>query len=90
MALGALHAIHERGLGVPQDISIISFSDMPWASLLQPPLTVLAQPDYELGQKAAELLLERLDKPDKPVAGLQLGLQMIVRASTGPPAQRTD
>ena len=90
MALGALHAIHERGLGVPQDISIISFSDMPWAALLQPPLTVIAQPDYELGQKAAELLLERLDKPDKLVSGLQLGLQMIIRASTGPPAQRTD
>jgi DNA-binding LacI/PurR family transcriptional regulator len=89
MALGALHAIHERGLGVPQDISIISFSDMPWASLLQPPLTVIAQPDYELGQKAAELLLERLDKPYKPVSSLQLGLQMIVRSSTGPPAQRT-
>lgn len=90
MTLGALHAIQEHGMRVPQDISVVSFSDMPWASLLQPPLTVIAQPDYELGQKAAELLLERLDKPDKPVSHLQLSLQMIVRASTGPPVRHAD
>jgi DNA-binding LacI/PurR family transcriptional regulator len=85
MAMGALKAIQERGLCIPGDISVISFSDMPWGSLLQPSLTVIAQPDYELGQKAAELMVERLEHPDKPVSHLQLELKLVVRASTGRP-----
>jgi DNA-binding LacI/PurR family transcriptional regulator len=85
MAMGALKAVQERGLRIPEDISVVCFSDMPWGALLQPPLTVISQPDYELGQKAAELMVERLEHPDKPVAHLQLDLKLIVRASTGRP-----
>jgi DNA-binding LacI/PurR family transcriptional regulator len=81
LTLGALHAIQERGLRIPDDISIVCFSDMPWFALLQPPLTAISQPDYELGQRAAELLLERLEQPDKPMTRLQLKLSLIVRAS---------
>jgi len=81
LALGALRAIQERGLRIPDDISIVCFSDLPWFALLQPPLTVISQPDYELGQKAADLLLERLEQPDKPITRLQLKLSLIVRAS---------
>ncbi len=88
LTLGALAAIQERGLRVPQDISVVCFSDFPWAPLLQPPLTVIVQPDYELGQKAAELLLERFQQPDRPASHLELGLKMVVRASTGRPAQQ--
>jgi len=88
VTLGALYAIQERGLRIPDDISIVCFSDMPWFALLQPPLTVISQPDYELGQKAAELLVERFEHPDKPVSHLQLSLKLIVRASTGRPAQQ--
>ncbi len=84
--LGALHAIRERGLKIPDDISIISFDDMSFAPLMQPPLTVVVQPTYELGQKAAQLLLERLDQPDKPVARLRLETKLIMRQSTGAPA----
>ena len=62
MTLGALDAIRERGLNIPDDISIVGFDDMPWANLLQPPLTAIAQPTYELGKQAAELLLA----PAKP------------------------
>jgi DNA-binding LacI/PurR family transcriptional regulator len=87
MALGALQAIQERGLSIPHGISLVSFSDMPWASLLQPPLTAIVQPDYELGQKAAELLLERFAQPDKPVSHVQLSLTLTVRASTGRPPE---
>jgi len=88
ITLGALRAIQERGLRIPENISIGCFSDMPWSALLNPPLTAIAQPDYELGQKAAELLLERFKQPDKPPSRVQLQLQLIVRASTGRPAQQ--
>lgn len=86
MTLGALDAIRERGLKIPDNISIIGFDDMPWARLLQPALTVVAQPTYELGQKAAELLLERMVQPDKPVTRIELKPTLIVRESTSRPA----
>jgi len=85
--LGALQAIHERGLRIPDDISIVGFDDMPWATLLHPPLTAVAQPTYELGRQAAELLLARLKDPHKPVAHVQLPTTLIVRGSTGAPRQ---
>lgn len=83
MTLGALGAIREGELEIPREISIVGFDDMPWAPLLQPPLTAVAQPTYELGRKAAELLLERLEHPDKPATHVQLKPTLIVRGSTG-------
>jgi LacI family fructose operon transcriptional repressor len=85
MMLGALAAIRDCRLSIPEDISIIGFDDMPWAPLLQPPLTVVAQPTYDLGRKAAQHLLERLAQPDKPVIHELLSPRLIVRASTGEP-----
>ena len=85
MTLGALDAIRERGLKIPDDISIVGFDDMPWAMLLQPPLTAIAQPTYDLGKQAAELLIERLQKTDKPVDHLRLNTQLVIRGSTSKP-----
>jgi DNA-binding LacI/PurR family transcriptional regulator len=82
MTLGALDAIREQGLKIPDDISIIGFDDMPWASLLQPPLTVIAQPTYDLGRCAAELLLGRLEDPHKPVVHTRLATTLVERGST--------
>ncbi len=87
MTLGALDAIRERGLKIPDDISIIGFDDMPWANLLQPPLTAIAQPTYELGRHAAELLLSRLKERNQPVVHEHLETQLIVRGSTRPPRE---
>ncbi len=85
MTLGALNAIRERGLEIPRDISVVGFDDVPWATLLQPPLTTIAQPTYELGQKAAARLLERLKNPEQPVVHTHLGTTLIVRGSTSAP-----
>lgn len=87
MTLGALEALRERGLKIPDDISIIGFDDMPWANLLQPPLTAIAQPTYAMGQKAAELLLERLQNPHQPISHIQLDTTLIVRGSIGKPRE---
>jgi LacI family fructose operon transcriptional repressor len=83
MMLGALEAIRESGLRVPEELSVVGFDDMPWAKLLHPPLTVVAQPTHELGRQAVESLLERLDQPDKPVSHVQLMPELIIRESTG-------
>ena len=60
MTLGALQAIHERGVRIPSGIAVVGFDDMPWAVSLNPPLTAVAQPAYEAGMTAARMLLERL------------------------------
>lgn len=83
MTLGALRAIHDLGLRVPQDISLIGFDDMPWLSLLDAPLTCVAQPTYELGRIAAELLLARINTPTAPIEHVQLTPQLVLRKSVG-------
>jgi DNA-binding LacI/PurR family transcriptional regulator len=82
MSLGALQALHERGVKIPDEIAVVGFDDMPWAPCLQPPLTVIAQPTYEIGRQAAHLLLERFESPDFPARNLVLETNLIIRAST--------
>jgi LacI family transcriptional regulator len=81
MTLGALQMIHERGLHIPQEIALIGFDDMPWASSLRPALTVIAQPVYEMGVLAAQLLLARIQEPHKRIEQIVLDTELIVRAS---------
>jgi DNA-binding LacI/PurR family transcriptional regulator len=81
MALGALQAIHKRGVKIPEEIAVVGFDDLPWASSLRPPLTVIAQPIEQLGQIAAQMLLDRLNDPHRPVKQVILPPQLIVRAS---------
>jgi len=86
MALGALLALRELGLGVPHDVSIVSFDDPSWAQLLDPPLTTIRQPTYELGSAAASMLIDRvarryIDAPRRTVVAPSL----VIRRSVGPP-----
>jgi DNA-binding LacI/PurR family transcriptional regulator len=83
MTLGALNAIHEKGLSIPQDMAIVGFDDMPWAPSLDPPLTAVAQPTYELGQTAADLLLRRVADPKRPVEQICLETTLVIRESSG-------
>ena len=62
MSIGALQAIGNRGLLVPEDVALVGFDDFPfpWSDAFRPHLTTVAQPTYELGRRAAELLVQRL------------------------------
>jgi len=82
MALGCLRALHERGIRIPDEVALISFDDMPWAEDMNPPLTVIAQPSYELGQQALEMLLYRMKHPKASFRKVTLKPQLIVRKST--------
>ena len=88
MTLGALNAIHEKGLSIPQDVAIVGFDDMPWAPSLNPPLTAVAQPTYELGRVAAEMLLARIADRDHPIREIKLETALIVRESCGSKSQK--
>ena len=63
MTLGALAALHERHVRIPEEIAIIGFDEMPWAALHAISLTTVAQPVYELGSTAAMRLFQRLEHP---------------------------
>ena len=90
MALGCYDALAERGLRCPDDVSIVGFNDMPFADKFNPPLTTVRIPHYEMGLRAAELLLERIGDDDgEPAEDLVLPVQLVQRASTAPaPARR--
>jgi DNA-binding LacI/PurR family transcriptional regulator len=83
-ATGLLLALHERGAHVPDDVSIVSFDDLPHFALLDHALTVVEQPTYEIGRQACELLLRLLDpEADVPAEAMQVRLpaRLIVRDS---------
>jgi LacI family transcriptional regulator len=83
MTLGALQAIHEHHLAIPGQIAIVGFDEMPWAMSLRPPLTTVAQPAFEAGRTAAELLLARFREPTLPRRQVVLETRLIVRSSCG-------
>lgn len=83
MALGALDEIRRRGIEVGRDIGLVTFDDAPWAPLITPPMTVIAQPAYDIGSHAAELLLDRVRSPDAQAPQrLVLPTSLIVRGSS--------
>lgn len=86
MTLGALLAIRELPLSIPSDVSIIGFDDMEWAPLVNPPLTTIAQPAYEMGVKAAQMLLDKIGgTSDGAPTRVLLEPSLVVRESTAPP-----
>jgi LacI family transcriptional regulator len=82
MTLGALLAAKEAGLGIPKDVSLVGFDDPEWAPLTDPPLTALAQPTYEMGVRAAKLLLDRIENGGGETSRLLLEPWLEVRGST--------
>lgn len=83
MALGAIRAVRRAGLRIPDDIAVIAVDDPPWAELLDPPLTVLAQPIRAMATRAVEFLVRRLGGDQSPAARDVFPLELIVRRSCG-------
>jgi DNA-binding LacI/PurR family transcriptional regulator len=85
MALGVLSRLVDRGIGVPDEISVVGFDDIPMANMATPHLTTVALPLEQAGRVAIELLLEQLAHPGSGTHEQGLAAQLIVRASTAPP-----
>jgi len=86
LALGCYDVLAEAGLSCPRDVSIVGFNDMPFLDKLRPPLTTIRIPHYELGARAAALLLNRLRDPELEPVTVQLDPELVVRGSTARPA----
>ena len=85
LALGVLSRLADRGIGVPDEISVVGFDNIPMAGMATPHLTTVALPLEQSGRVAIELLLEQLAHPGSGTHEQGLPAQLIVRASTAPP-----
>jgi LacI family transcriptional regulator len=85
IALGALRALRELGIRVPEDVALVSFDDLPEAMVISPFLTVSAQPAQEIGRRGVDLLLDRLKDPDRPFQEVVLPTELVIRKSSGGP-----
>lgn len=82
MAIGVMNRTGELGLSVPKDISVIGFDDIELSSYIKPALTTIRQPIYEIGKKAAELLLDLIEGRKKTPIHELLNVELIIREST--------
>ncbi len=86
IAIGALSRFREHGLRCPDDVSVVGFNDVPLTDQLNPPLTTIRLPGYELGRLAAELVVTSIDGTESTTKTVLLSPELIVRESTAPPA----
>ena len=86
MAVSAIHALHQRGIRVPQDVSVVSFDNTPMVAYINPPLTTINQDPVKMGDLAAEYLISRIENPGAAVHQRILVPELVIRESTCPPA----
>jgi LacI family transcriptional regulator len=85
LALGAIDAIGGRGKTCPEDVSVVGFNDMPYSDRFSPPLTTVRISQYELGSKAARILLATIADPEHPAETQLVAPELVVRGSTATP-----
>lgn len=82
MAIGVLEAMNERGLRSGRDIGLVAFDDARPGPAVVPPLSVVAQPAYDIRSEAARLLLARIAGPDAPAARTVFAAHLVERGSS--------
>jgi len=80
--LGLVEALREAQLAFPEQMGLAGFDDLPWTGLVVPGITVIAQPTYDIGQAAIELLLQRVAHPAQPVRRVVLRGELQERGSS--------
>ena len=91
--MGAIRALEEAGLSIPEDVSLVSFNDTPLSELAEPPLTSVSTHVREMARTAVRLLCERASLGDRPPVRtlpqkVVVPPTLVVRESTAPPRAR--
>lgn len=81
-AIGAIRALQEHGLRVPQDVSVMGFDDIPGAAFHNPSLTTVRQPLNRMGEVAAQSLLDRIEGKKEYPAEIAIEPELVIREST--------
>jgi LacI family transcriptional regulator len=83
IAIGAIKALKNAGFAIPADVGVVGFDDIYMAKMVEPELTTVRHPNYEIGYKAAELLVGVLEKPAQTIErNIELPTELIIRKST--------
>jgi LacI family transcriptional regulator len=85
IAIGVLQGLRDLGVVVPRGISVVGFNDIPLAGFLEPALTTVRVPQFEMGGAGAHLLIDRLQ--GRPIGNVRVTLptELVIRSSTGAP-----
>jgi LacI family transcriptional regulator len=84
-AIGAIRALKDAGLAVPADVSVVGFDDIQSAAYSTPSLTTVRQPLLEMGERGAQILLDRIAKRENPYPSeIVMAPELVARESTGP------
>jgi LacI family transcriptional regulator len=89
MTLGAMRALRDAGLDVPEDMALVSFDDFEWADLFHPRLTAMAQPALSIGEQAVSMALSRITSPSLPPRKVTINPTFMHRESCGCPPSET-
>ena len=81
MAFGALQALREKGVRVPNDVALVGFDDLPMAETTNPPLTTVAQPIREMSETAVRLLMRLIQGEELDVNRVVLEAHLVIRGS---------
>lgn len=82
MTVGAVECLVDSRITMPDEMGVVGFDDVPWAHLVRPSLTTVAQPTYELGREAAALLTQRIADPERPPTTITLETKLQIRDSS--------
>jgi LacI family transcriptional regulator len=81
-ALSAMIYLRDRGVRIPEDVGIVGFSNEPFSRVVSPSISTIAQPGFQMGQKAAEMILSQIENKEKTFQTLVLPTELIVRESS--------
>ncbi len=81
-ALSAMIYLRDKGIRIPQDFGIIGFSNEPFSKVVSPSISTIAQPGFEMGQKAAEMIIQKIENKEKTYRTIVLPMEMIIRESS--------
>lgn len=88
MAFGAMEAVRNHNLRIPEDVSILGFDDIPQAAYVHPGLTTIRQPLEQMGRLATQMLLKKIEDPEFAGERIELPTSLVVRESCQPPKQK--
>ena len=83
MAIGAMAAVEDAGLRIPDDVAVVGFDDLDYASLIKPSLTTIRQNQEELVSELVTAILRLLDHPEEPPVVSVVPIELVVRESSG-------
>ncbi len=79
---GTMQAVNEMGLKIPDEIGLVGYDDVAWMTLVHPPMTIIRQPTDQIARMAVDLIMQRIENPNRPPLQVVLKGQLVIRGSS--------